>query len=149
MNGSFLSQADRGCFGRRLCSSQTFRVSRLTLLTRDVNGNDLYGVGGGQKSTMSPSPYRRYSHAEIFFCTPDISAIKDNQRNQKTESFQRSSAAARVRKLDLFSPPPGAVKSLEAFGPGPAAPQRASFREFRETFFSQPGVRCVSEQASR
>lgn len=108
------------------------------------------GGPGGQISGKYEATEPRGSNAQIFFRGPRILGIQTKSKKSKAESFQRAATAACVRKSDLFSRPlRGAVKSLEAIDPGPAAPRHTQFRGFGETFFLRSGVRCVRRDWSR
>jgi len=85
----------------------------------------------GHRSRRTCAPLIR----RFFFGGPEILGNQKQSKKSKPESFQRAPAAERSRTSHLFSPPPGAVKSLESFNSGPAAPQHKEFREFRENFF--------------
>lgn len=74
----------------------------------------------------------------FFFYGPRISVNQTNSKKSKAESFQGSAPAERLQSSNYFpraNRPPGVPKSLEAFEPGPAAPQHKLFRQFPRNFF--------------
>lgn len=123
-SGSYLCQMGRGCFGPRGRSSSAIRVSRLTVLTPDVNNNHLHTGWGAVKS--SQHCFRRTGAPLIrrfFFDGPRFWAFKHNQRNQKPNLFSARWLPGASEWAIYFHraiEPPGVVKSLEGFDPGPA-----------------------------
>lgn len=104
--------------------------------------------GAGQKLRNAITPDLRPSHSGIFFRRPRIRAafriVSRNAAMRSRKSRVFSSAAfdnhplARADRWDfgdLFSPPPGAGKSLEGFEPGPVRPQHKLFWKYPRTFF--------------
>lgn len=86
---------------------------------------------------------RRRSHAGIFFSErrfsdPRRTPTGARGRNSQAISKRRSRVLGPSgRKEGIYFPRPGGGQISTAFNPGPAAPQRASFREIQETFLGE------------
>jgi hypothetical protein len=105
-----------------------------------MNHANTMGRGGGVAKTFLGRCFanRRRSHAQIFFLQPELLiSFKRIQINQ-TPGFKGVATSQAGKIADLFSGGGGRSKTLQSSKRGPAASQRASFRQFAKTFFWGP-----------
>jgi hypothetical protein len=91
---------------------------------------------GVPKSLEDPhAPYRRLSHAQVFFRPRGFLSQPTEFKQSKAESFQGPAAPRPLKSDHLFSAPRGEVKSLLDRDAGPVGQAHALFRLFAESFF--------------
>jgi hypothetical protein len=130
-------------------------------LSRPTSRNQIqkaHGRGAYQSPRRCSVADRSRSHAEIFFCAPEISEAHrtaTRRASENLESIQRPSLHRRAdtRAIGAFvfccvSAPGGRVKSLEILRSGPRARHAHNSAGFQKLFFTPEETQAMRSRRS-